>query len=531
MPAVSGSSWSTPESVEQSAEQATTEHSKPDSVRSGSRHAAHARPDADGAEEQPTSTTESSQDRLPSAHSGSQASLASAHSTEARGGAHSSGGHRGFVPPGQADVHDPQQNVAPRFGPPTPPPGFHNPADQATVAQPLPPPTPAQGFAMGAATSVPPSPAYQPQTAQPPASGPVQHDQTAHYGQSPQAAQSPQTAQYGQNAAHPPAAGPVQYGQQPAAQPPPPTPGHGMPAQPWQATPAPGFAAQPAAAAQGHPGAQVGHNAPPTPAQGFGAPMGHSAPSAAPQGQHGPAAARQGPPGGPTSAGAAARPPGGTRRPRPAAAPPPKSKTADYLLKGLGLVLVAVISGTVYLLLQPKPHSDPSDRADRPGTTEPSTGNDVEELPYEFATVPQGERSYSGVGCVDHSYGQVKQFFQDHTCTELTQLLYTTTHEGEGVAVSLVAVRFDQEETASALNTLTTQDGTGNVNDLLTEGVRIEGGPSDLYPGAGYASEQRGDTLLISESTFYDNREDPTSKAVLQGISAEAIKQYDDNGD
>ncbi|APU13907.1 hypothetical protein UA75_09185 [Actinoalloteichus sp. GBA129-24] len=544
MPAVSDSPWSTPESAHQDSGQPTSDYSTP-------RHSRHAVGQTGGqsSEEEPATAQYSVE---PS--SGGPADPAGEAVQEDRSTSSTPGtpvpagsGRHGFTPPAGLDAQavDPQAS-APRFGPPTPPRGTQPTNDSATVAQERPGATPPPGVPMSATTSMPPAPGHQ------------SHPQYAPQGSSPQ------------------------HSQQPA-----PTPGHGYEAQPRPTTPAPGFAAAYGAAAgmQHGPGTpQPGGQAPgmpmqPTPAGGlpaqaaqlYGTPA-HGMPQGAPgQAMHAPGLPPQQmqgqtpppgtpaqgvpgqamqagtpgfgmqaggpPPHGGQAPGQAGGAPGGPNPPRPnrrppagrppAKAPDTKNKTADYLMKGLGLVLVAVLSGTIYVLMQPRPEADGPGLGSG-GSGEPSTApsEQAEELPYTFAEVPDAKRSFSGVDCAVHSYGQVQNFLEENRCDRLTQVLYTTEHEGADVVVSLVTVTFEEEQTAEDLNELTTRTGTGNINDLMTEGVLADGGPESLHPEAGYYSERRGDTLIISESAFFDKRSD---KPNLDEICAEAVRQYDED--
>jgi hypothetical protein len=60
-------------------------------------------------------------------------------------------------------------------------------------------------------------------------------------------------------------------------------------------------------------------------------------------------------------------------------------------------------------------------------------------------------------------------------------------------------------DTAAAreLQALTDRNGSGNVNDLLREGVRYTGSPAELS-GAEYASAVSGSTVTIVESAWVD---------------------------
>jgi hypothetical protein len=54
---------------------------------------------------------------------------------------------------------------------------------------------------------------------------------------------------------------------------------------------------------------------------------------------------------------------------------------------------------------------------------------------------------------------------------------------------------------AQALRSLADTDGSGNVSDLLREGVGYDGGPAKLS-GAQYASAQQGTAVTIVETSW-----------------------------
>ena len=56
---------------------------------------------------------------------------------------------------------------------------------------------------------------------------------------------------------------------------------------------------------------------------------------------------------------------------------------------------------------------------------------------------------------------------------------------------------------ARELQALTDRNGSGNVSDLLREGVRYTGSPAELS-GAEYASAVSGPTVTIVESAWVD---------------------------
>jgi hypothetical protein len=64
-------------------------------------------------------------------------------------------------------------------------------------------------------------------------------------------------------------------------------------------------------------------------------------------------------------------------------------------------------------------------------------------------------------------------------------------------------VRLPSAARAQALRALADTSGTGNVSDLLREGVRYPGGPQKLHSSE-YASQQRGDEVTIVETSWVD---------------------------
>jgi hypothetical protein len=100
--------------------------------------------------------------------------------------------------------------------------------------------------------------------------------------------------------------------------------------------------------------------------------------------------------------------------------------------------------------------------------------------------------------CVGHSYGAVADSFATTDCTGLSRALYSTDVGGEAVVVSVARVQMPDATAARALRALTDQNGSGNVSDLLREGVRYTGSPAELS-GAEYASALSGATVTIVE--------------------------------
>jgi hypothetical protein len=103
--------------------------------------------------------------------------------------------------------------------------------------------------------------------------------------------------------------------------------------------------------------------------------------------------------------------------------------------------------------------------------------------------------------CVGHSYGETATFLATTNCTGVSRALYSARLDAGPVVVSVSRVRMADPATARQLQALTDRNGSGNISDLLREGVRYTGSP-DKLSSAEYASALNGSTVTIVESAW-----------------------------
>ncbi|WP_116451301.1 hypothetical protein [Blastococcus litoris] len=115
--------------------------------------------------------------------------------------------------------------------------------------------------------------------------------------------------------------------------------------------------------------------------------------------------------------------------------------------------------------------------------------------------------------CAGHAYGDTADFFAGLDCTGLSRALYSTQVEGAAVVVAVSRVRMPDTGAARNLQALTDRNGSGNVSDLLREGVRYTGSPDELS-GAEYASAVSGPAVTIVESAWVDEETAGSSAAI-----------------
>jgi hypothetical protein len=123
--------------------------------------------------------------------------------------------------------------------------------------------------------------------------------------------------------------------------------------------------------------------------------------------------------------------------------------------------------------------------------------------------------------CRGHAYGSVAGYFDSADCVGLARALWSAQVEGGWTVVSVAQVVMPDEASARALQQLTDTDGSGNVSDLLREGVRVDGAPERLSD-AQYDSALDGDTVTIVETAWADGAAQGNA-AVLDGLAGTAL--------
>ncbi|MCW2540212.1 MAG: hypothetical protein JWN95_1937 [Frankiales bacterium] len=144
-----------------------------------------------------------------------------------------------------------------------------------------------------------------------------------------------------------------------------------------------------------------------------------------------------------------------------------------------------------------------------------------------FAALPAGWQRQAAddqTNCAAHSYGQVPAFFSQHPCERVHRELLTTTGDaGRPIVMASYLITFSQAATAAQFNALVTSDGTGNVSDLLREGVSITGSPKRLPPAA-FFSTQSGTQVRVAEAAYLSGASDPND-ATLKSLAQRAVAQ------
>lgn len=187
---------------------------------------------------------------------------------------------------------------------------------------------------------------------------------------------------------------------------------------------------------------------------------------------------------------------------------------------GVSAVLVLALAG-IWAGSEPDVIAGRASPGDSAGPVAPA-GPSVPGDPAAAArAVPGGDlterATRTDTDCAAHSYGQVQKFLTDHPCRSVRRALFTGTDAGQPVVVAVSTVQMGSESDAAQLQQLADVSGTGNISDLLREGVSFAGAPSKLRD-ASYASQLRGPVLVIAEAATISGAArplDPLAAAAL----------------
>ncbi|MGY1780864.1 hypothetical protein [Geodermatophilus sp. SYSU D01036] len=132
--------------------------------------------------------------------------------------------------------------------------------------------------------------------------------------------------------------------------------------------------------------------------------------------------------------------------------------------------------------------------------------------------------------CVGNSYGDVADSFERTDCTGLARALWSTDVDGRAVVVSVATVDMGDTVAARDLRDLTDRNGSGNVSDLLREGVTYPGAPAGLS-GAEYASAVQGPVVTIVETAWTGPGEGGTAELDLVAGTGLSLPMPDPSAD
>jgi hypothetical protein len=180
-----------------------------------------------------------------------------------------------------------------------------------------------------------------------------------------------------------------------------------------------------------------------------------------------------------------------------------RGRTRAVLLAVVAVVLVVAIGLLAWSMLRGPSGGSGNDggASTAPGTS--AAGPEIGTVQEVAGVAYTLEAAQVDDTCVGHSYGDTADFFATTDCTGVSRALYSARIDGGPIVVSVSRVRMADPAAARQLQELTDRNGSGNISDLLREGVRYAGSPAELS-GAEYASALNASTVTIVESDWVD---------------------------
>ena len=228
------------------------------------------------------------------------------------------------------------------------------------------------------------------------------------------------------------------------------------------------------------------------------------------------------PPAASSTAGAGTPPPGGANAQwyEPEPLPPQSAPTSQWLI-GIGVGLLAIIAVTMAGLALIKRTNNHNSAATSPSTSSSRVTKEQGTTARSSAALrpvrtiavtgtPSGTTYQVSIwaeeidkNCRAHAHGgAVVTFLAKHPCTSMIRRLGTTTVDGKAVGFSLTTIRFPSAKTATAFRVLVTKDGTGNLDDLLSDGKRLPAGPRSLPSPDGFSSVSHDAGVLVVDCWY-----------------------------
>ncbi len=121
--------------------------------------------------------------------------------------------------------------------------------------------------------------------------------------------------------------------------------------------------------------------------------------------------------------------------------------------------------------------------------------------------------------CAGHAHGRTKRSFEKQNCVKATRALTTGRVNGRPVLFVTSRIQMASADAAAAIKQVLDANGTGNLNDLLSEGKTFAGAPAKM-PSSGYASVQTGAVVMVAEAGFSDGGLSSNTNPTLRAAAA-----------
>lgn len=198
----------------------------------------------------------------------------------------------------------------------------------------------------------------------------------------------------------------------------------------------------------------------------------------------------------------------------------PKNTALLWVLRALGLVGVAVISGLTWYYIT----NDTGDDTQGGGT---ETTQEQPEGRFKLTPHKDTPNPNRVTNCADHAYGRIQEHLKSTPCDHLSRQLFVAKVDGRTIYVSVSVVTMPDEKKAADLRKRTDTDGSGNINDVVRDGLVKVDGMDRLSGLDGYAATQSGRDVTVVEADFakQDHSDDEQAdEDILDKVCEDALR-------
>jgi hypothetical protein len=186
----------------------------------------------------------------------------------------------------------------------------------------------------------------------------------------------------------------------------------------------------------------------------------------------------------------------------------PRSRLRWLPVGAAVLVAALLLTGIVYAVASA---GDRGEGSGGSGSQPPPTGK-VEVGGVSFQ--PKG--TSTDADCAAHASGDVQAYLQRNHCGELVRMRFESTVDKKAAAVLVAVLRFPEAATATELNQVADEPGSGAIADASREGKAWPGDAKPVFESAAYASGREGNSVKLVQVVWIGQPSTPDDENLVR---------------